>query len=161
MSVTPSIVLFPISEALPSIKSALSWALVLRCQLGVRGVDIATACWYYFAVVQPLTYNTSCCLPLLHRADEARRKKESAAAAFKELLVKANLKATSQWRKVSAKLQDEEVYETLDRMTRLEVFQAHIRQLEEEEKQQREKEKEVKRRKVSLVFCSVCQLVIL
>lgn len=69
-------------------------------------------------------------------------------AAFKELLVSANLKPTSQWRKVSAKLQDEEVYEQLDRLTRLEVFQAHIRQLEEEEKQNKEKEKEAKRRKV-------------
>eukprot|EP00878_Enallax_costatus_P007972 GHUV01008338.1.p1 GENE.GHUV01008338.1~~GHUV01008338.1.p1 ORF type:complete len:419 (+),score=115.06 GHUV01008338.1:42-1259(+) len=81
------------------------------------------------------------------QAEEARRKKDAAVVAFKELLVKANLKATSQWRKVSAKLQDEEAYELLDRMTRLEVFQAHIRELEEQEKQQREKEKEAKRRK--------------
>lgn len=61
----------------------------------------------------------------------------------------ANLKPTSTWRKVSAKLQDDEAYEKLDRLTRLEVFQAHIRHLEDEEKQHKEREKEAKRRKVS------------
>lgn len=58
---------------------------------------------------------------------------------------------------MSAKLQDEEAYEQLDRLTRLEVFQAHIRQLEEEEKQHKEREKEAKRRKVgSGVVFRVC-----
>lgn len=36
--------------------------------------------------------------------------------------------------------------QALDRLTRLEVFQEHIRLLEEEERQEREKEKEAKRR---------------
>eukprot|EP00879_Flechtneria_rotunda_P008532 GHRR01008939.1.p1 GENE.GHRR01008939.1~~GHRR01008939.1.p1 ORF type:complete len:656 (+),score=305.57 GHRR01008939.1:244-1968(+) len=80
------------------------------------------------------------------KAEEAKRKQEASVAAFKELLHRSNLKPTSTWRKVAQKLQDEEAYEALDRLTRLEVFQAHIRQLEEEERQQREKEKEARRR---------------
>lgn len=36
--------------------------------------------------------------------------------------------------------------QALDRLTRLEVFQEHIRSLEEKERQEREKEKEAKRR---------------
>jgi hypothetical protein len=37
--------------------------------------------------------------------------------------------------------------QALDRLTRLEVFQAHIRQLEDEERQAKEREKEAARRK--------------
>jgi pre-mRNA-processing factor 40 len=36
--------------------------------------------------------------------------------------------------------------QALDRLTRLEVFQEHIRVLEEQERQEREREKENKRR---------------
>lgn len=68
-------------------------------------------------------------------------------AAFKELLQRSHLKPTSSWRKVSAKLEDDEAFQALDRLARLEVFQAHIRQLEEEEKQEKEREKEARRRK--------------
>ncbi|WIA16549.1 hypothetical protein OEZ85_013221 [Tetradesmus obliquus] len=81
------------------------------------------------------------------RVEAEKRKQESAVAAFKELLARSSLKPSSSWRKVAAKLQDEEAYEALDRLTRLEVFQAHIRQLEEEERQAKEREKELVRRR--------------
>ncbi|KAF6257845.1 hypothetical protein COO60DRAFT_1701643 [Scenedesmus sp. NREL 46B-D3] len=81
------------------------------------------------------------------RVEAEKRKQEGAVAAFKELLQRSALKPSSSWRKVAAKLQDEEAYEALDRLTRLEVFQAHIRQLEEEERQAKEREKEALRRK--------------
>jgi negative regulator of sigma E activity len=49
-----------------------------------------------------------------HRVEAEKRKQESAVAAFKELLQRSALKPSSSWRKVSAKLQDEEAYEVND-----------------------------------------------
>lgn len=45
------------------------------------------------------------------RADEEKRQKEAAVSAFKELLERSNLKASSSWRKVQTKIQDTEEYE--------------------------------------------------
>jgi hypothetical protein len=61
----------------------------------------------------------SCLTSPVIRADEAKRKQDAAVAAFKELLERSNLKPSSTWRKVAAKLQDEEAYEVA------EVFVGH------------------------------------
>jgi hypothetical protein len=45
------------------------------------------------------------------RAEDEKRQKEVAVAAFKALLERSNLKASSSWRKVQGRLQDEEEYE--------------------------------------------------
>jgi hypothetical protein len=45
------------------------------------------------------------------RVEAEKRKQEGAIAAFRELLQRSGLKPSSSWRKVSAKLQDEEAYE--------------------------------------------------
>jgi anti-sigma factor RsiW len=45
------------------------------------------------------------------RVEAEKRKQEGAIAAFKELLQRSALKPSSSWRKVSAKLQDDEAYE--------------------------------------------------
>jgi hypothetical protein len=45
------------------------------------------------------------------RVEAEKRKQESAVAAFKELLQRSGLKPSNSWRKVAAKLQDEEAYE--------------------------------------------------
>jgi hypothetical protein len=45
------------------------------------------------------------------RADEEKRQKEVAVAAFKALLERSSLKASSSWRKVQTKIQDTEEYE--------------------------------------------------
>jgi len=84
----------------------------------------------------------------LRRKEEEQRKRDKAekVAAFRKVLEGAGLKVTSQWRKVQPKLEDEEAYRGLDRLTRLEVFQAYIKELEVEEKQAKEREKEEQRR---------------
>jgi hypothetical protein len=47
-------------------------------------------------------------------AEDEKRQKEVAVAAFKALLERSNLKASSSWRKVQGRLQDEEEYEVGD-----------------------------------------------
>lgn len=46
-----------------------------------------------------------------NRADEEKRAKEVAEAGFRALLERSGLKASSSWRKVQAKLQDQPEYE--------------------------------------------------
>lgn len=45
------------------------------------------------------------------RAEDEKRAKEAAVSAFRALLERSNLKASSSWRKVQGRLQDEEEYE--------------------------------------------------
>eukprot|EP00798_Chlamydomonas_sp_ICE-L_P030495 gene30495-35513_t len=85
------------------------------------------------------------------------------AAGFKELLeathgIKATSEwrkvakkleeedATSEWRKVSKKLEGEDAFESLDKLERLEVFQDFIRDLEKREKEEKESEKVSRKR---------------
>eukprot|EP00803_Ostreobium_quekettii_P011403 evm.model.scf_473.7 EVM.evm.TU.scf_473.7 scf_473:23302-33338(+) len=96
-------------------------------------------------------------LYLEHLRDRERKEREEKRAEraakmgkFRELLEKktvVHVKATSQWRKVAAKLEGYDEYEALDRSERLEVFQDYMRELERKEAEQRELERQEQHRK--------------
>ncbi|CAA7403919.1 unnamed protein product [Spirodela intermedia] len=56
------------------------------------------------------------------------------------------IKATSQWRKVQDRLEDDERCSRLEKIDRLEIFQEYIRDLEKQEEEQRKIQKEQLRR---------------
>eukprot|EP00898_Chlorokybus_atmophyticus_P006575 jgi/Chlat1/6919/Chrsp52S06597 len=79
--------------------------------------------------------------------ERARLVRRQNMAAFRELLEeKAFITASSQWRKVQEKIEDDPRYEAVDKIDRLDVFQDYIKELEKKELEQKQLEKEERRR---------------
>ncbi|KAL6880484.1 hypothetical protein ACP4OV_012049 [Aristida adscensionis] len=78
------------------------------------------------------------------KAIEERRKH---VAEYRTFLESCDfIKASTQWRKVQERLEDDERCSRLDKIDRLEIFQEYIRHLEKEEEEQKRVQKEQARR---------------
>ncbi|DBB01103.1 TPA: hypothetical protein ACH3X1_000995 [Trebouxia sp. C0004] len=89
-----------------------------------------------------------------HMKERDRRKRAEEKAArkrklqdFRELLERSSgIKASTPWRKATAKLEGEPEYEDLSKLDRLEVFDEYMRDLDKQEAEIREKLKQEKKR---------------
>ncbi|KAK9857235.1 hypothetical protein WJX84_007848 [Apatococcus fuscideae] len=80
--------------------------------------------------------------------EEKKKERRRRMTAFKELLEQTSgIKVSTPWRKASDKLEGDEVFEALDKIDRLEVWQDHIKDLEKKEKEEKDKLADEKRRK--------------
>jgi len=87
-----------------------------------------------------------------HLRDRERKEREAkrvarqaGRAAFKAMLqADPSIKATSSWRKVQSRVAEEEVFNAIERIDALEVFQEHLRDLEQEERRQEARDKEAR-----------------
>ncbi|GAX86158.1 hypothetical protein CEUSTIGMA_g13571.t1 [Chlamydomonas eustigma] len=79
--------------------------------------------------------------------EEKKADKKRKAQAFRELLESiSTIQFGTEWRKVAKKLEGEEVFEALDKVDRLEVYQEYMKELERKEREEKEREREIKRR---------------
>ncbi|XP_020520281.1 pre-mRNA-processing protein 40A isoform X2 [Amborella trichopoda] len=85
----------------------------------------------------------------LHRKERAKAQEEHRrnVQEYRAFLESCDfIKASSQWRKVQDRLEDDERCARLEKIDRLEIFQEYIRDLEKEEEEQRKLQKEHLRR---------------
>ncbi|XP_078442394.1 pre-mRNA-processing protein 40A [Wolffia australiana] len=89
-----------------------------------------------------------------YKLELQKKEKAKAAEEYKRNIIEYRaflescdfIKATSQWRKVQDRLEDDERCSRLEKIDRLEIFQEYIRDLEKQEEEQRRIQKEQLRR---------------
>ncbi|TVU33965.1 hypothetical protein EJB05_15784, partial [Eragrostis curvula] len=85
----------------------------------------------------------------LHKKEKAKAAEEHKrhVAEYRAFLESCDfIKATTQWRKVQERLEDDERCSRLEKIDRLDIFQEYIRHLEKEEEEQKRIQKEQTRR---------------
>ena len=87
-------------------------------------------------------------LSLERKEQEQRRTmRKERMASFRALLVSSGVGVRSQWRRVQAQLEAEPAFRELDKIDRLQVFEALVHELEHSEEQERHVAKEATRRR--------------
>ncbi|ONM41688.1 Pre-mRNA-processing protein 40A, partial [Zea mays] len=85
----------------------------------------------------------------LHKKEKAKAAEEHKryVAEYRAFLESCDfIKASTQWRKVQERLEDDERYSRLEKFDRLDIFQEYIRHLEKEEEEQKRVQKDQVRR---------------